>query len=137
MSYSESVFNQSLLYPCLITTANYLKKTSTCDPFFVPGEESLSAINLQLESIGAKVDHRKVYHADAVIRLHELFDLEVLLLETSGSFENKDERKISFDNVKDLFALLAMMETVADKFNYASADLFQKAKLYFIHASGK
>jgi hypothetical protein len=44
------------------------------------------------------VDYRKVYNANGVIRFNSLLDLEVLLLETSGFFKNKDEQKISFDN---------------------------------------
>jgi hypothetical protein len=58
-------------------------------------------------------------------------------LETAGSFQNKDERKISFDNIKGMFALLGMMKTVADQYSYASIESFQKLKLYYIQASGK
>jgi hypothetical protein len=36
-----------------------------------------------------------------------------------------------------MLALLAMMKTVADKFDYASVELFKKLKLYFVQASGK
>jgi hypothetical protein len=106
-------------------------------PYYVPGEEPLNAMNKQLRIIGAKVDKRKVYLADGVVRLQELNDLEVLLLETSGSYQNKDERKISFDNIKGMFALLGMMKTVADQYSHASVESFQKLKLYYIQASGK
>lgn len=67
----------------------------------------------------------------------ELYDLEILWLEISGCFQNKDETKISFGNIKRMLALLAMIKTVADRFSYASVKSFQKLKLYFIQASGK
>jgi hypothetical protein len=47
----------------------------------------------------------------------------VLLLETAGSFQNKDERKISFDNIKGMFALLGMMKTVADRYRQGCSKL--------------
>jgi hypothetical protein len=137
MAYSEAVFNLNLLHPCLSAIATFLQNTSKLEPYFTPGEEPLQAMTEQLITIGANADNRKIYKADGVIRLHELFDLEILLLETSDCFQNKDERKISFDNVKGMFALLAMIKTVADRFSYASAESFQKIKLYFIQASGK
>lgn len=120
-----------------MATATFLQNASNFEPYFIPGEEPLRAMTEQLTIIESKVDNRKTYHADGVIRLRELFDLEILLLETSGCFQNKDERKISFDNIKGMFALLAMMKTVADRFSYAPVGLFQRLKLYFIQASGK
>lgn len=71
-----------------------------------PGEEPLNATNEQLIKLRSKVDHRKAYNADSAIRFNSFLDLEVLLLETSGPFKNKDERKISFHNINDLYALL-------------------------------
>jgi hypothetical protein len=125
------------MHPCFQATATFLKNRSLFNPFFIPGEEPLNAMNDQLKIINAKIDKRKVYLADGVIRLNDLYDLEVLLLETSSSFQNKDERKISFDNVKGMFALLAMMNSAAEKFNNASVELFKKLKLYLVQASGK
>ncbi|KAI8058827.1 hypothetical protein BDF21DRAFT_440876 [Thamnidium elegans] len=89
-------------------------------PNLNPDEEPLRAMTEQLIIIGSK-----------------LYDLEILLLETSGCFQNKDERKISFDDIKGMFALLAMSKTIADRFSYASVELFQKLKLYPIQASDK
>ena len=138
MTFSESVFNNSLLFPYISATASFLQYDPTqLTPFFVPGEESLQATSEQLMIGSKKYDNRKTYHADGIIRLHDLYDLEVLLLETSVCFENKDEKKISFDNVKGMFALLAMIKFVADRFSYAFVELFQKLKLYYIQASGR
>lgn len=137
MTYSEAVFNHSLAHPCLPATATFLQEATPLGPYFTPGEEPLQAMIEQLTIMDSKVDKRKTYNADGVIRLHELYDLEILLLETAGSFQSKDERKISFDNIKGMFALFAMMKTVADRFDYASVELFKKLKLYFVQASGK
>lgn len=94
-------------------------------------------MNDQLRSMGQKIDRRKVYRADGIIRLNDLDGLEILILETAGPYGSKDERKIAFDNVKGMFGLLAMMKTMADKFCYASVELFQKLKLYLVQVSGK
>lgn len=82
-------------------------------------------------------DHRKSHLTDAIIRLNKLCGLEVFLLETAGFFNHKDQRKISFDNVKGMFALLATVKSVADTFSFASVESFKKLKLYFVQASGK
>lgn len=83
-----------------------------------------------------KNDLRKTYHADAVIRVTDLVNLEVLLLETSGCYKNTSDRKITFYSTKGMFALLAMMKTVADTFSFASVNTFKTLKLYFVQASG-
>lgn len=137
MTHSESVFNYTLLYPCLSATSSFLNDAATFEPYFTPGEEPLQAMAEQLTIINAKVDNRKQYKADGIIRLSKLNDLEVLLLETAGSFQSKDERKISFDNIKGMFALLAMVKSIADYFSHASVDTFAKLKLYYVQASGK
>jgi hypothetical protein len=40
-------------------------------------------------------------------------NLEVLLEETAGSFGKEDDRKESFDKLKGMVALLAMLKTAA------------------------
>ncbi|KAI9359387.1 hypothetical protein BD770DRAFT_409638 [Pilaira anomala] len=42
------------------------------------------------------------------------------------------QAKIAFDNSKGMFALLAMLKTVAVQYSYASVEEFRKLKLYFI-----
>ncbi|GAA5804700.1 hypothetical protein HPULCUR_010203 [Helicostylum pulchrum] len=124
-----------MIHPCLLATSVYLSKACACGSYFTPGEEPSNAMHEQLVKLKSKVDHRKAYNADGVIRFNSFLDFEILLLETSDHFKNTDERKISFDNNKGLYALLAMIKTVADKFDFASADLFKKLKLYFVQAS--
>lgn len=91
----------------------------------------------QLAIINAKVDNRKQYKADGIIRLSTLNDLEALLLESAGSFQSQDERKILFDNIKGMYALLAMVKSIADYFSHASVETFAKLKLYYVQASVK
>lgn len=136
MTCSESVFNYTLLFPCLSATSSFLNDASTLEPYFTPGEEPLRAMAEQLTMINSKTDSRKQYKADGVIRASKLNDLEVLLLETAGSFKCKDERKISFDNIKGMFALLAMAKSIADDFSHASVETFAQLKLYYVQASG-
>jgi hypothetical protein len=125
MTHSESVFNNSLVYPCMKATV-FLLRNSLMAPHFFPGEEQLMAMTTQLTKMGTKVDHRKKYNADGVVRLIGLFDLEVLVIETSGCFKNQNERKIAFDNSKGMFTLLSMLKTVAGQFDYASVEQFKK-----------
>ncbi|KAI8046957.1 hypothetical protein BDF21DRAFT_428157 [Thamnidium elegans] len=105
--------------------------------YYIPSEEELQAMTKQLSCISRKVDHRKIYKADGVIRLHFWYNLEILLLETAGSLAKTDDRKASFDNAKGMFALLAMLNTVADKYHQAICFTFQKIKIYFLQAADK
>ncbi|KAG1034125.1 hypothetical protein G6F43_013459 [Rhizopus delemar] len=126
-----------MLHPCLEATIDLLYNASHSEPYYVPGEEPLEAMIQQLALVGSKVDRRKGYNADGVVRLRACYDVEVLLLETAGHFQSNDTRKICFDNSKGMFALLAMLKNIADRFSRASPEAFQKLKLYFIQASGK
>lgn len=114
-----------------------LLKNEASSPYFVPGEEELKAMTSQLTIMGRKVDHRRRYKADGVIRLQSMDYLEILVLETAGSFAKKDDRKVAFDNAKGMFALLAMLKTIADRYRYGTVDTFQQLKLYFLQPSDK
>ncbi|KAI8091227.1 uncharacterized protein B0P05DRAFT_624970, partial [Gilbertella persicaria] len=70
---------------------------------------------------------KKNIQADKIIRLAELDDLEVLVLETAGAFGHEDHEKIAFDNSKGIFTLLAMLETVADNYKYASVESLESS----------
>ncbi|KAG1164837.1 hypothetical protein G6F46_002321 [Rhizopus delemar] len=63
-------------------------------------------------------------------------EIEILLLETSGSFNNKDKVKINFDHHKGMFGSLAILKTIADEFYFTSADTFKTLKVFFLHAAG-
>lgn len=89
MTHSESVFNDKLLHPCLKAAVKFLKVTSECGSYYVPGEESLKAMRQQILNMNSKISKRESYNADGVVRFASFEDLEVLILETSGPFKNK------------------------------------------------
>ncbi|KAI7905980.1 uncharacterized protein BX663DRAFT_247510 [Cokeromyces recurvatus] len=135
MTHSEATFNYKMLHPCLEATVDLLGHEIHPEPYYVPGEEPLEAMIEQLVLTGSKVDRRKVYNADGIIRLRDFYDIEVLLLETAGHFQNKETRKICFDNSKGMFALLAMLKSTADRFSRATLETFRNLKFYFVQAS--
>lgn len=51
-------------------------------------------------------DDTNLYKADGLIKLYTFLETEVLLLETSYHFGNKDKTKASFDHHKGLFCAL-------------------------------
>ncbi|KAI8636295.1 hypothetical protein BD408DRAFT_461134 [Parasitella parasitica] len=61
-------------------------------------------------------------------------DFQVLILETTGTVGHEDHAMTAFDNSKDMFALLSMLKTTADKYKHED---FEKLKLYFVQPSGK
>ncbi|KAI8363934.1 hypothetical protein BD560DRAFT_473605 [Blakeslea trispora] len=91
----------------------------------------------QLKQKGQFKDGRFCYNADGVIRLQDFHDIEVCVVEVSGVFKNTDITKINFDHHKGMFAVLSMLKTIADELKYASLDVFQTVKIFFVHAVGK
>ncbi|KAI9031513.1 hypothetical protein CLU79DRAFT_830789 [Phycomyces nitens] len=67
----------------------------------------------QLTILRTPADNQKKYNADGVIRLHALYDIEVVLLG----------------------ALFPILKNAADTSIYASDMSFMKLKIYFMHAS--
>lgn len=74
--------------------------------------------------MGLKEDKRKIYKANGAIRLTECNDLEVFVLETAGVFDHGDHAKITFDNSEGIFALLAILKTVANHYKHAFVEEF-------------
>ncbi|KAG1050841.1 hypothetical protein G6F43_006907 [Rhizopus delemar] len=133
---SEAIYNTNMVFPCFEAVISMMKKNE-CTPYFVPGEDELEAMAAQLKKMGQKTDKRKIYKADGIIRLEAYKDLEVLILETAGAFGHEDHAKTAFDNSKGMFALLAMLKTIADRYKHASVEEFSKLKLYSVQPSGK
>ncbi|RCH94111.1 hypothetical protein CU097_008234 [Rhizopus azygosporus] len=61
------------------------------------------------------------------MRLAECNDLEVFVLGTAGPIDHGDYTKMIFDNSKGMFALLAMLKTVADHYKHASIEGFKNS----------
>lgn len=110
-------------------------KNLEMSPFFVPGEEELVAMTAQIKSLKLNVDHRMIYKTNGVVRNEN--DLEMMLLETAGAFLKNDPSKTAFDNSKGMFALLAVLKTIADKYTLAGCESFKKLKLLYLQPSGK
>lgn len=119
-----------MIFPCFEAMLTMMKKNEHA-PYFIPGEYELAAMTTQLKKMGFKTDKRKNYKADGIIRSAELGDIKVLDLEAAGAWGHDDHAKTSFDNSKGMFALLAMLKTVADYYKYARVEGFRKLKLYF------
>ncbi|CAO3614865.1 unnamed protein product [Mucor hiemalis] len=133
LSYSESVYNDLFVFRFMNILLEQFEKHEAF-PFFLPGEEELIAMSKQLQSFNLKLGDRKIYKADGIVR--DRNDLELMLLETTGSLGEEDPIKASLDNSKGMFALLSMLKTVADRYTFASCESFKKVKLLYLQASG-
>ncbi|KAI8384210.1 hypothetical protein BD560DRAFT_322234, partial [Blakeslea trispora] len=103
---------------------------------FFDGEEELLSMTKQLRRKGTFVDNRYVYKADGVVRLQESHDIEICVVEVSNEYLNQDNRKIYFDHHKANYGCIAMLKTIAYQYIYASVDVFEQLKVYFVHAAG-
>lgn len=121
-----------LLYPFLKAVSKAAKEETDSGALFKTGEVPLQAMKNQTNDS----NEAGIYLADGVIRFYKIKQLEVLILETSSSFNKSDKVKSSFDHHKALFSVLAMLKTVADEYYLASVNTFSKLKLFFVHASG-
>jgi hypothetical protein len=139
LTHSEAVYNKFLVEPFLKAVSASINegKYAGIDVGFFPGEEHLLSMTRQLEQKGQFKDSRFRYNADGVIRLQDFYDIEVCVTEISGVFKNTDRTKINYDHHKAMFGVLSMLKTIADAMKYASLNIFEKIKIFFIHASGK
>ncbi|KAI7904174.1 uncharacterized protein BX663DRAFT_559893 [Cokeromyces recurvatus] len=99
---------------------------------FIPGETRVQAINFELKRRGLSLSH--YYNADGIL-LDKDFDLELVILETTGPFGLKDITRETTDHIKAAYGLLAMSHKIAYCYEYADANIFNKLKVYFIHAA--
>lgn len=91
----------------------------------------------QLKTYNLYIDDKSQYKSDGLIKLFGLKERELLLLETSGCFINKDKSKTNFDHHKGVFGALAMLKCIADDYTFASIEKFTEVKVFFLHAAGK
>lgn len=91
----------------------------------------------QLKSVNLYVDDKNQYKSDGLIKLFGLNNLEFVLVETSGSFSNKDKNKLKLDHHKGVYGALAMLKCIVDDYSYASLKSFSKVKVFFLHGAGK
>jgi hypothetical protein len=70
---------------------------------FFDGKEELVSMAKELKQENEFVDNRYIYNGDDILRLQELHDVEICVVEVSGEFLNQDTRKIHFDHHKATF----------------------------------
>lgn len=124
----ETVNNFLLIWRMLDVVAKSLKGHQ-----FVPGEVRLDAIKNELARRGLSLS--SYYNADGLI-IDDEYNVELVLLETSGPFGACNDNKETTDHIKAAYGLLAMLHTIAYRYNYADIELFKKLKISFIHAAG-
>jgi hypothetical protein len=130
---SEEAFKQLFVEPFLVPLATSLEAQGD----YINGEAYLKAMTTQLKNNGAYIDDRYQYKADGIIRLYGVREMEILLLEVSHEFGNKNDVKHRFDHHKGVYGAPAMSKTIADEFPYASLDIFKNIKVSFTQAAGK
>ncbi|KAG1165664.1 hypothetical protein G6F36_013251 [Rhizopus arrhizus] len=132
---TEDAFNQLFVWPYLdVVSKSFTIEGINSD--FVQGQPCLESMIRQLKAVNLYVDDKNQYKADGLIKLFGLNDLELLLLETSGCFNNKDKKKLQFDHYKGVYGTLAMLKCIVDDYPYASLESFAKVKVFFVQAAG-
>ncbi|GAA5816115.1 hypothetical protein MFLAVUS_009638 [Mucor flavus] len=131
---NEDAFNQLFIWPYIGVIA---KSTTVdgCNPDFVQGQPYLESMSRQLKSVNLYVDDKNQYKSDGLIKLFGLNNLEFVLVETSGSFSNKDKNKLKLDHHKGVYGALAMLKCIVDDYSYASLKSFSKVKVFFLHGA--
>lgn len=81
------------------------------------------------------MDEKSQYKSDGLVKISNLKDLEILLLESSGHFSNSDKVKINLDHHKGIYGILAMLKCIADEYSFASVAKFSQVKVFFLHAA--
>jgi hypothetical protein len=98
ISYSEAVFNSTVLAPLVRLVAKLLyPKHGT---MFYRGEEKLKPLLAQLRKLDPTLDTRHGYNANGVIRVFKHNNIELLITELSSGFGKLDKSKHSCDHYK-------------------------------------
>jgi hypothetical protein len=99
------------------------------------GEEPLESMTKYLRKTSTGYDTRNYYKPDGVLthKVEDYFNVSLLILETSSSYNKMSEFKRIFDHHKKTFALLSMLKRVVDRYSMCSFTTVSKLKVYFIH----
>lgn len=62
---------------------------------------------------------------------------EMLLLETSGPYDIKDNSRFGRDHVKGAFEILTFLRKILKTWYLATEDIMRQLKVVFVHARGK
>jgi len=83
---NEDAFNQLYTWPYLDLIGNSIN-TEECKGYFIQGQPILQSMDQQLKATGVSVDDKSQYKTDGLVKLFNLKNLELLLLETSGALQ--------------------------------------------------
>lgn len=103
---------------------------------FQSGQPRLDSMSKQLKAINIFVDERYCYKTDGLIKLFGLKKLELLVLETSGHFNNTDRVKLNFDHHKGIYGMLSMLKCIADDYCFGSVEKLAEVKVFFLNGAG-
>ncbi|KAI7900366.1 uncharacterized protein BX663DRAFT_532465 [Cokeromyces recurvatus] len=129
----EPTFSSLFIYSCLIAVTRGVT-LNDCLANFKPGEAHLESMSRQLNALDSRNNDKGEYKADGIIKLYRMKKIELLLLESSGSLNNKAKSKINYDHHNGIYGSLTMLKTVADIFCFASIECFKVFKIYFLQA---
>lgn len=114
-----------------------LKVSPSVAAIWISYQPYLESMSRQLKAANRYVDDKHQYKSDVLVKLFGLNKLELLLLETSGTFLNKGKNKVKLDHHKGVYRALAMLKCIADDYLYATLKIFAKVKVFFLHAASK
>jgi hypothetical protein len=116
----------------------YIETVISCindpDLGYNTGEKSVKAMNTQMDRLGLRASKYQSYKADGIICFKEI---EVFLMENSGSYGKCTKHKASGDHHKAVYGVLGIVKTIADTYKYATFDTFQRLKVFFLQTRGK
>lgn len=122
---SEACLNSGLIEPSLKACVRMLR-INGYDISYLPAEVELNSMTVQLTKEGL-LDNRFKYNADGKIRINANKQ-EPLIVEVSSGLDQGTQEKIDFDHSKAMFGMLAVLKTIADKYNYGS---FEDKKSFY------
>ena len=116
----------------------YIEAVISCinspDLEYNTGEKSVKAMNTQMDRLKLRNSPYESYKADGIIYFKEI---EIFLMENSGSYGNCTKHKASGDHHKAVYGVLGMLKTIADTYRFATFDTFQKLKVFFLQTRGR
>ena len=116
---AETTFNYRIIWPIIDAVVDMMDDEVT----FLPGELNLKSFDdLDME-----------YKADGAgfVKNHE-----ILLLETSGAYGNTSAPRWAYNHVKGTFGTLSMLRALVRKYSFASMELLQRCRIWFMHVRG-
>ncbi|KAI9250220.1 hypothetical protein BDA99DRAFT_523188 [Phascolomyces articulosus] len=116
----ETTYNYRIVWPCIDAAVDSIsnKKFKA-----LPGEINMKAFST-LDS---------EYKADGLCFFN---GKEILVLETSGPYNNGDDPRHAYDHIKGAFGLLAMFRSFVNLYHHADLNTLQQLRLWFLHARG-